>query len=86
LNTQITLKNKKVEKLQTIVYWYKKITGIHPAANLEMNDINNILNDNFYNNEYALNQKIQKLKETILILTEKKNYYKSKVNILNFKG
>lgn len=35
-------------------------------------------------NENALNQKILKLKETIINLTEKKNYYKSKVNLIIF--
>lgn len=82
---QILQKNKKVGALQTIVNWYKKITGMNYEENFDLNEFDKKSNDNFIdkNKEKAFNQKIQKLKETILNLTEKKNYYKSKVKYFN---
>lgn len=80
LNIQIVQKNKKIEYLLTIINWYKKVTGISYEENFDLSDFENGLNNNDnYGNENALNQKIMKLKETIVNLTEKKNYYKSKV-------
>jgi len=81
LNLQIIQKKKKIEKLENIINWYKKITGINHEQNFDNNELNNELNDNNFNyvKENDLKQKILNLKEKILTLTEKKNYYKSKV-------
>jgi len=82
LKQQIAEKNKTIEKLQRIINWYRKNTGINPDVDFDedendKNFTNNVINSN----EAHLQQKIMNLKEKISTLTEKKNYYKSKVNI-----
>jgi len=83
MKSQIIQKNKLIEKLQLIINWYKEVTGIDPDEQFEFND--NIINCNLNNNNFInLNQKIIYLKENIHNLTEKKNYYKSKVMLYSY--
>lgn len=80
MKLQIMNKNKIIEKFQTIINWYKQVTGINPDEQFEFND--NLSDCNLNNNNIKiLNQKIINLKERIHNLTEKKNHYKSKVKL-----
>ncbi len=60
-----------------IINWYKQNTGVIPDVDFDEKNYNNEFNFN----DASLQQKILNLKEKIFSITEKKNYYKSKVKL-----